>query len=334
MGIFSAPRYKAQDSEGNVLVGAKVYFWEPGGTVTPKNSYAEASLVTPNANPLVTGSDGLTDEFWLLDEAYNVVVTDSDDVELESYDNYYPGQTPDEGKKTAASAGSDPALEAENTSSGPGVKAINSGTGYALEVEGDTSSPAAAAVHVVPQDNDPSSPVKGNIHIPSYGGRPTFYDGTNFLRSGVMYDRIAGGSVSAGTSQTKFGAKQTIPAASAVALRKMRTTAMFTIGAQSGTPNITYEILFGGVVIFTTAASFVVVGDVLCAVCDSILNGSSQKHFTVVGEGALAAGGSAGFYVNTTSINQLSTPIDIEFAVTRSGGTSATVSLDFSVEVF
>lgn len=57
------------DSNGNPLVGGKLYFFVTG-TSTPKNTYSDNGLTTPNANPVVADSAGRFGAIYLETGSY------------------------------------------------------------------------------------------------------------------------------------------------------------------------------------------------------------------------------------------------------------------------
>lgn len=65
------------------------------------------------------------------------------------------------------SSGSGNAVLATGTSSGPGLTAENIGTGYACVCSADTTTPARAAIRLVPQDADPSTCDDGALYYNS-----------------------------------------------------------------------------------------------------------------------------------------------------------------------
>lgn len=73
------------DSQGDPLQGGKIYFYETG-TTTPKTTYSESTGTTANANPVVLDSRGEAAIYLLGDQAYKMVVKDSDDVTLYTRD--------------------------------------------------------------------------------------------------------------------------------------------------------------------------------------------------------------------------------------------------------
>ena len=78
------PKFQAIDSSGNPLSGGKVYTYA-AGTSTPKTTYSDRSLTTPNANPVILDSDGEANIY--LDGAYKIVLKDSSDVTLWTEDD-------------------------------------------------------------------------------------------------------------------------------------------------------------------------------------------------------------------------------------------------------
>lgn len=79
---------KFDNNSGEALSGGKIYFYV-AGTSTPKDTYSESTGTTANANPVILDSRGEANIFLLADEAYKVVVKDSDDVTIYTVDNVW-----------------------------------------------------------------------------------------------------------------------------------------------------------------------------------------------------------------------------------------------------
>lgn len=79
---------KFDNNSGEALSGGLVYFYV-AGTSTPKDTYSESTGTTANANPVVLDSRGEANIFLLGDQAYKVVVKDSDDVTVYTVDNVW-----------------------------------------------------------------------------------------------------------------------------------------------------------------------------------------------------------------------------------------------------
>ena len=60
--------------------GAKYYFFG-SNTSTPKNTYSDEALTTPNTNPVISDSNGLFGDIWLEGGQYKVRLTDKNDVQ-------------------------------------------------------------------------------------------------------------------------------------------------------------------------------------------------------------------------------------------------------------
>ncbi|MBL4940047.1 MAG: hypothetical protein JKY81_00120 [Colwellia sp.] len=60
--------------------GAKYFFFE-SNTSTPKNTYTDEALTTPNTNPVISDSNGLFPDIWLEDGQYKVRLTDKNDIQ-------------------------------------------------------------------------------------------------------------------------------------------------------------------------------------------------------------------------------------------------------------
>jgi hypothetical protein len=78
--LFNLPKQVPLSSSGGLLAGAKLYFYSTG-TSTPKNTYSDFALTTPNANPVVADGNGIFIPIYMLvDERYRVVLKTSADV--------------------------------------------------------------------------------------------------------------------------------------------------------------------------------------------------------------------------------------------------------------
>jgi len=78
---LSFPLFRALTTTGTLagLSGGKLYAYE-AGTSTPKNTYTDSTLGTPNANPVILDSNGYA-EVWLEDGGYKFNLTSSADVQ-------------------------------------------------------------------------------------------------------------------------------------------------------------------------------------------------------------------------------------------------------------
>lgn len=81
MARFTMPRQQWLDGNGNPLAGGKLYFYATA-TTTPQNTFSDAGLATPNANPVVADSAGVFGDIFLSGSAYKVVLTDADDATI------------------------------------------------------------------------------------------------------------------------------------------------------------------------------------------------------------------------------------------------------------
>lgn len=148
---------------------------------------------------------------------------------------------------------------------GVGVKGDGIGTGHAVHgagvdghgvvAESDTSTPARAALRIVPQDSDPSSPAAGDAYIHTTSGMPSV------RKAGSQWTRLVGKVCSfAGTSDTRtstgsFANTCTIPLNTLRVGSTVRIRAAFECtAATSG--NISYTVSVTGVSTSFTTTSF------------------------------------------------------------------------------
>lgn len=83
-------RQSFTNSAGQPLVGGKLYTYA-AGTSTPKVTYADASGLSPNTNPIILDARGECAVFWF--GAYKVVLTDASDAVIYTQDNIVSGDT-------------------------------------------------------------------------------------------------------------------------------------------------------------------------------------------------------------------------------------------------
>ena len=78
------------DVDGRPLNAGKLYTYQAGST-TPFATYTDVNGLIANTNPIILGTDGRPpSEIWLQDGFYyKFVLTDSDDVTIQTYDNLY-----------------------------------------------------------------------------------------------------------------------------------------------------------------------------------------------------------------------------------------------------
>lgn len=76
---FELPKVQVFDGNGNPYPGAKLYAYVTG-TSTPKDTYIDSALATPNSNPIVADSAGRFGEIFLATGAYKFILKTSDDV--------------------------------------------------------------------------------------------------------------------------------------------------------------------------------------------------------------------------------------------------------------
>lgn len=86
MARLTYPKFQAPDLNGVNLSGGKANFYI-SGTSTRKDTYSDEAMSVVNANPVILDARGEADIYG--DGSYKVVLTDSNDVEIWSEDNYY-----------------------------------------------------------------------------------------------------------------------------------------------------------------------------------------------------------------------------------------------------
>src|SRR4051794_17538579 len=90
MTAFLLPRQQIENASGTPYSGAKAYFYRTL-TSTPRNVYTTSALSVAHAFPVVADSAGRWAPIFLdTDEAYKVVITDTNDVEIFSQDPWVP----------------------------------------------------------------------------------------------------------------------------------------------------------------------------------------------------------------------------------------------------
>lgn len=78
------------DVDGLPLAGGKINTYQAGST-TPLATYTDFNGLIPNSNPIILGTDGRPpSEIWVQSGFfYKFVLTDANDVVIQSYDNLY-----------------------------------------------------------------------------------------------------------------------------------------------------------------------------------------------------------------------------------------------------
>ncbi|HEX7767992.1 MAG TPA: hypothetical protein VF443_14870 [Nitrospira sp.] len=80
--VLFAPNYVFLDADANPIAGGKLFTYE-AGLSTPLATYSDASLTTPNTNPIILNSSGFSDTMiFSLDQAYKVDLFDANDVQV------------------------------------------------------------------------------------------------------------------------------------------------------------------------------------------------------------------------------------------------------------
>lgn len=130
---------------------------------------------------------------------------------------------------------------------GIGVYGVGSG-GYGVKAESDTTSPISAALHVVPQNADPTSPAAGDFYVHVTTGKVRGYNGTTWDRYIPQSYAIPSAStaVHSTSAETPFDRSYSIPANTLRVGSTIRIRAVAVVGSvNSGT--ITLRLRIGGV---------------------------------------------------------------------------------------
>jgi hypothetical protein len=164
-----------------------------------------------------------------------------------------------EGIEATGGASGVSGIKGTGGANGIGIEGVGTGTGAALSgvaadghgaiVESDTSSPAKAALRIVPQDTDPSvSPVAGDAYVHSATGKLQISDGTGFLR--YMPNALAAAPTSDAVSntvvETAFAAKYQIPAGALRVGSVIRVRAGLQVINDAGGGTVIFRVRLGG----------------------------------------------------------------------------------------
>jgi hypothetical protein len=119
-----APKVQFFNTNGDFLVGGKVYTYA-AGTTTPLETYTDSSSASLNSNPVILNARGEAN-IWFGAGVYKVKLTDSNDVEIWTVDNvaaYATSVSPAfTGSTTISATTSTPALTVTQTGPGPVVR--------------------------------------------------------------------------------------------------------------------------------------------------------------------------------------------------------------------
>jgi hypothetical protein len=92
--LYFNPNSQVFNDSGAPLAGAKLFFYE-AGTSTKQDTYSDATLTTPNTNPVVADAAGRFGGIFMQAKSYKVVLTTSGDTDpptsaIWTVDNYEP----------------------------------------------------------------------------------------------------------------------------------------------------------------------------------------------------------------------------------------------------
>lgn len=175
---FHNPRPQFFDSNPEVYAGGNLYFYA-SGTSTPLDSYSDAALTTPNANPVPLNSAGRpATDIYLSDAQYKVVLKDASGNTVWTVDPYFTSDY-SAGAKFTTYAGNPNGNLAGTAGSGT-VKADvvwdrTNGVLYVCTTTGDASTAVWST----------NSSSIGTAAVPRPQGRLTSTSATPVLSSGV-----------------------------------------------------------------------------------------------------------------------------------------------------
>jgi microcystin-dependent protein len=89
---FYTPSFFDVNANGVPYIGGKLYFYVTG-TTTPLDTYSDVNLTVPNTNPIISvdAAGHFGNVFLVQTQGYRVKLTDSNDVEVWTYDDVGPG---------------------------------------------------------------------------------------------------------------------------------------------------------------------------------------------------------------------------------------------------
>jgi hypothetical protein len=88
--LLMAPKPQFFDSAGNPLAGGKLFAYE-AGTTTPRDTFSNIGMTTPNENPVILDAAGRPNSgaVYLTPEvAYKFVLKDASDVQQWTQDHF------------------------------------------------------------------------------------------------------------------------------------------------------------------------------------------------------------------------------------------------------
>lgn len=137
-------------------------------------------------------------------------------------------------------------LKAEGTGTGAAIHAVGL-SGYGVIAESDTTSPARAALKIVPQDANPTTAEDGAMVVRTNTKRPRIYTGAQWSKLlGQDGETTSDSSAVTSTSETAFSQTFTIPANTLVGGSTIRIRAGIKVtGTASGGNTVKYKLRIG-----------------------------------------------------------------------------------------
>lgn len=158
-------RHQFFDSDGNPLVGGKIYTYV-AGTTTPLTTYTDKDEGTENANPIILDANGEA-SIWVGDAFYKFVISDANDVVLRTIDKVTSAsdvtaeataaQVGAEAAQAAAEAARDAALTAETNAETAETNAASSASSAATQASNAATSASNASTSATNASNSAST---------------------------------------------------------------------------------------------------------------------------------------------------------------------------------
>jgi hypothetical protein len=173
----------ATDSEGRNVPDAYLYSYDVG-TNTPKDTYSDDGLITPNANPLQSDGAGRFFNVYLGAGGYKLVVRDSNDIVIWTQDDYYQAL---DGSDLANIDADIAAVEQQNARTGAVYTDSGAADAYVLTEAGPGVTPTAYVTNMM-ITFQPANANTGasTVNVSSLGSRNLYDESGNALAASFL----------------------------------------------------------------------------------------------------------------------------------------------------